>query len=225
MQVHAVTTLVSSVGESVLHECLKRQHRLNPNATLKEKLNNVVSRIVPASVPGSPSYHREGLYDLLAIVHKYGMPSFFLTLTADETSELRWPEVHACERFFTPFSPDTTWHDLPCFMATLFYERVQAFMEGHILRDDDPIFGRVLQHTVRYESQVRRRQCSCRGCLLQQAGVILAFRAAFTSCRARHAVAAPRLPPCSHPAVGARGRCGARRQRDHRNALQVRARP
>jgi hypothetical protein len=40
-------------------------------------------------------------------------------------------------------------------MAALFHERVQHFMQQHILAKDNPILGRVNHHTVRYESQVR----------------------------------------------------------------------
>ncbi len=37
------------------------------------------------------------LQDLLAMVDRYGMPTLFLTLTADEVSTTRWQEVDDIE--------------------------------------------------------------------------------------------------------------------------------
>jgi hypothetical protein len=162
LQVNVVSKLVNGVGESVLHDCIERQKQRNPNDSLSDVMQKVVKRIVPADVPGSPAYHKEGLDNLLAIVHKHGMPTFFLTLTADEVSELRWPEVGDCEGLFQKYHPDCSWRDLPCMMASLFYERVQNFMRDHILRAEDPILGRVLHHTMRYESQVGCHRGGCR---------------------------------------------------------------
>lgn len=160
MQVEAVSALVKGVNETVLHNSLKAEQKRHPDAPLEEILPRVARRIVPPTVPGSPQYHRAGLEDLLAMVSEHGMPSLFLTLTADEASEMRWPEVAEFEALCHKmgFNDDWTWRDMPVEMATLFYERVQHFMKAHLLDPNDPILGKVLNYTVRYESQVR----SCR---------------------------------------------------------------
>lgn len=80
-QIEAVASLVNGVGESVLFAALQREEERNPDLSEPERLNKVASRLVPASIPGSPQYHRQALQDLLAIVHAKGLPSFFLTLT------------------------------------------------------------------------------------------------------------------------------------------------
>ena len=41
-------------------------------------------KYVYADFPGSPSWYRNNLQDLLAVVKQRGMPHRFLTLTADE---------------------------------------------------------------------------------------------------------------------------------------------
>lgn len=87
---------------------------------------------------------------------RHGIPSLFLTLTADEVSELRWPEVEQMEnKLKALLKPNVvTWQDMPCEMARLFADRVRSFMEQHVLSKTRPILGRVLHWMVRFESQV-----------------------------------------------------------------------
>jgi hypothetical protein len=160
--VEAVASLIKGVAESVLYDTLKREEERNPGSSLEEQLRAAGARLVPANIPGSPAYHREALQDLLAIVAEHKLPSFFLTLTADEITADRWPEVEAMElkaRQLTGI--DTlTWRDLPVEMARLFHDRVQAFMADHVLNPNRPILGKIRHHTVRYESQVDHG-CAC----------------------------------------------------------------
>lgn len=167
-QVEAVATLVKGVGESVLYTALEREKEKNPEATPEEVLRKVATHLVPATVPGSPEFHRQGLQDLLAIVAKRGLPSFFLTLTADEASELRWPEVKEFEKMLNDMQwhEGWTWKDMPVEMGTLFYERVQMFLHKHLLCKDNPLLGRLEAYTIRFESQVR----SCPG--IQSCGML-----------------------------------------------------
>lgn len=157
LQVEAVATLVNGVGESVLYSCLEKQRRINPAGTEADHLKAAARQLVPASVPGSPAYHRAKLQDLLAIVNKFGIPNLFLTLTADEISHLAWPEVEALAQKARDLTgaADLTWRDMPCEMARLFSDRVQTFMKQHVLSDTNPILGKITHWMVRYESQVR----------------------------------------------------------------------
>jgi ATP-dependent DNA helicase PIF1 len=98
LQVEAVATLINGVGESMLYSCLERERKNNPDPTEQDHLKAAARQLVPPTVPGSPAYHRSKLQDLLAIVNKNGIPSLFLTLTADELTHMRWPEVQALER-------------------------------------------------------------------------------------------------------------------------------
>ncbi len=89
----------------------KQQH---PNSTEAEMFEHLAKYKVPGDFSGSPSWHRNALKDLQCIVQHYGMPSLFLTLTADEVSDMRFTEVKNMEDFFLRFiySPD-----MPYFIA------------------------------------------------------------------------------------------------------------
>jgi hypothetical protein len=156
------------LSESVLYTCLEAEAKRNGEETEEDRMRNVrnvATRLVPATVPGSPAYHRMALQSLLAIVAKRGMPSFFLTLTADEATRLAWKEIKQLERLANhaigedydsddPDDPPTlTWQDLPVECARLFHDRVQNFLHQHLLREDDPLLWRTEHYTVRYESQ------------------------------------------------------------------------
>eukprot|EP00882_Tetradesmus_deserticola_P019598 GHRQ01021105.1.p2 GENE.GHRQ01021105.1~~GHRQ01021105.1.p2 ORF type:complete len:123 (-),score=32.31 GHRQ01021105.1:627-974(-) len=102
-------------------------------------------------MPGSPAYHRGKLQDLLAMVNRHGIPSLFLTLTADEMTSLRWPEVAQLEALAQEFTglQDLTWKDLPVEMARLFTDRVETFMARHVLGSQSPILGCVNHYVTR----------------------------------------------------------------------------
>jgi ATP-dependent DNA helicase PIF1 len=71
---------------------------LAAGSDIKDALRHVAKYKVPDDVTGSPSWHRKQFNDLLAMVRKFGMPSFFLTLTAADKapSGLQWQEVRSC---------------------------------------------------------------------------------------------------------------------------------
>lgn len=156
MQVEAVASLINGVGESVLFAALQREEERHPELGEAERLSRVAARLVPATIPGSPQYHRQALSDLLAIVQRKGMPSFFLTLTADEASELRWSVVAEYEKLCDKMQWEQgwTWESMPVEMAHLMYDRVQIFLKEHLLHPTNPIIGNVTDYVVRWESQV-----------------------------------------------------------------------
>jgi hypothetical protein len=164
-QVEAVSTLVKGVAESVIVDAFKaaRKRLAHTNPTEEQILQHVASRVVPPAVPGSPRYHREALEDLLALVHAHGMPDFFLTLTSDEVSELRWPDIDQLEKLAQSITSidDLTFKDLSAAMAVHFHDRVQNFFKEHLLCAEDPLLGRITHWTLRYESQVRPEALPC----------------------------------------------------------------
>lgn len=172
----AVATLVGGVSESALFSCIQREQQRLPRASPEAVISAVAKQVVPPTVPGSPAYHRNKLQDLLAMVHRHGIPSLFLTLTADEQTALRWPEVAMLEdkaREMTGL-PDLQWKDLPVEMARLFTDRVNTFMSRHVLHHAMAILGRINHWVIRYEAQVNT-----------QLSVLLLFRgiAAVLSCQ------------------------------------------
>lgn len=118
------------VGEQVLQEAVHNYRKAHPNATDYEVMKHIARHKVPGTVMGSPQWHSARLGDLLAMVKKWGMPHFFLTLAAgdrewngDQWEEVRrgfgaahavatgaWIEVGVCgdararsQRAWTPF--------------------------------------------------------------------------------------------------------------------------
>ena len=186
-----MAALVKGVSETMLHTCLQRQRRIMPDAPQEELIRHAAKRLVPHTVPGSPAFHRTALNDLLAIVDSRGVPSLFLTLTADEATGMRWAEVDEMEALLqkTVRNDDLSWRDMPVEMARLFHDRVTNFIHTALLDPDNPILGKITDYTVRYESQVRQ------GCLLavQAANQIAALRHSATP--APHTAAPPYRKP------------------------------
>lgn len=121
---------------------------------------------VPRSIAGSPAWHRSNLQDLLCCVRAWGMPHFFLTLTADECSNLRWSEIDHLEDVLGRFdSMDKTmsWQDAPVECARHFVHRTKKFMQEFITTTENDtasqrghkLLGRVQHYLIRYECQGR----------------------------------------------------------------------
>lgn len=113
-------------------------------------MKHITTHKIPGTVAGSPSWFRDRLSDLLLMVEELGMPSLFLTLTADEMTDTRWDEVIELERLARLNNTEFSWKDCPVECARLFVERTERFMAEHVLSADG-IFGKVLHHMIRYE--------------------------------------------------------------------------
>ncbi|EFJ52324.1 hypothetical protein VOLCADRAFT_86633 [Volvox carteri f. nagariensis] len=115
---------VCAVLESVLLD-YKSQH---PNVSDEDAIHHILKHKLPATLPNTPAWHRSNLQDLLCMVDRLGMPSFFLTLTTDEVSATRWPEVESLEQKMQDFCAGFTWQDAPAENAFITHKRVQSFM-------------------------------------------------------------------------------------------------
>jgi hypothetical protein len=128
-----VFAVTSSVRDSVLTRAFDREKRQSPDLSDRQHFNNLAKTLVPPSIQGSPAYYRERLAELLAMVKVHGMPTLFLTLTADEVSgELRWSEINNLESKLDKFHAGLSWNDAPVECAAIFHQRVQAFMKLYI---------------------------------------------------------------------------------------------
>jgi hypothetical protein len=87
----------------VLEESIRAYKERHPNAEPAEVIKHVMKHDVPHTIPGSPSWHRHRLLDLVALVNKVGIPTIFLTLTADEVSETRWQEIDMLEALLSRY--------------------------------------------------------------------------------------------------------------------------
>ncbi|PNH12316.1 ATP-dependent DNA helicase PIF1 [Tetrabaena socialis] len=90
------------------------------------------------------------------MVDRWGMPSLFLTLTADELSPTRWPEVQSLEEELLRYSQDFTFSDAPAECAALFHKRCQAFMANVLKATNDRTteapgpLGRIQHYVLRF---------------------------------------------------------------------------
>ncbi|KAK9829678.1 hypothetical protein WJX72_007303 [[Myrmecia] bisecta] len=152
-QMRRIVHLANNVLNKALDKDIYKYQRLHPDATQQDVMKHVMKFSVPASTPGSPAYFRNQLEDLMAMVDAYGMPTLFLTLTADESSELRWHEYEDLEAFLNTFKQGFEWKDAPVESAKLFYTRHQAYFDKFV--KGNGIFGRCTHHITRFEIQGR----------------------------------------------------------------------
>ena len=83
------------------------------------------------------------------------MPSTFVTLTMDDTTEFRWAEVKDLEESLNTFNECFTAVDAPVECSALFQRKVKDFLREFILPSSSKyqsqeIFERVLHFFVRY---------------------------------------------------------------------------
>ena len=83
------------VTETMLEKEIMKYRKHHHGATDSEVISHVAKYKVPSSVVGSPQWHANCLADLIAMVKKWGMPHYFLTLTAGdrEVNGSQWQEV------------------------------------------------------------------------------------------------------------------------------------
>ena len=68
----------------VLDEQAAKIKKKVPDISEEDLYKRLLKRHLSAEIYGSPSYFRQKLEDLKAMVHTYGLPNFFVTFTADE---------------------------------------------------------------------------------------------------------------------------------------------
>jgi hypothetical protein len=70
------------------------EHRMtNYGDTQDEALQHCAKYMVSGSLYGTPSWYRRWYYDMRCMFNSLGIPTIFLTLTADEVSDTRFPEI------------------------------------------------------------------------------------------------------------------------------------
>ncbi|DBA91865.1 TPA: hypothetical protein ACH3X1_015999 [Trebouxia sp. C0004] len=143
--------LVTDCAEATLQRYITKYKRDHPDATEQQVMSNTLKHAVSHTVPGSPAYFRNKLKDLLAMVYAWGLPGFFLTLTADEHSDLRWSEIKDLEEMLHRFNESYTYGDAPVECAALFMRRLDDFMKLHIVGKQGGLLGTVKHYVIRFE--------------------------------------------------------------------------
>ena len=156
LQVYMCCNMISKVQESVLEKAYQRAKDINPGSSDGDIFRELLKTIVPASLPGSPAFHRGELQKLLSMCDNKGRPQFLLTLTADELSSCRWQCADDLEEFYGKcFMDGGTWHDIPIECAALFHARLTNFLKEHIFVEENGLLGKVKHWLIRYEVQGR----------------------------------------------------------------------
>ena len=151
--------LKRNVKTQVLEKSLKNYKKSNPNSTDEDAMKNAMKHVVPDTMPETPRWHYQRLQDLLAIVDKHkSLPHLFLTLTMDDTSELKWDCIRDLDLLLHKFHNGLSYLDAPVECARIFHKRCQRFMNEWISIEGGKkkgIFGRVIDYVIRYEVQDR----------------------------------------------------------------------
>jgi hypothetical protein len=130
---------------------LKRQHL---QWSKIDVLKNIVKFKLPPFIPLMPQQHHIQFKELLVIVENFGMPHFFLALTSNETSNLKWKKIKDIENLGMFFNNTFSWKDCPVECVALFCARLQAFMSTYVLYGEN-ILSNVKDHITRLELQHR----------------------------------------------------------------------
>ena len=91
-------------SNAVLSKEAAKYKQDHPGCSEDEVLRNLLKHNVPQCMPGTPAWHHKSLQDLLCMVEHLGMPHMFVTLTADEVSEMRWDMIDDLEEFMHSFN-------------------------------------------------------------------------------------------------------------------------
>ena len=122
---------LSNVSETYLLREVQALRSRDPTISDNEVFRSLVKNVLPSKTPGTPSYFGLKRSQLLAAARKFGMPALFLTLlTADELSELRWPEIDDLENILHKVHPNLSWKDAPAECVSLFKHRIDLFMKS-----------------------------------------------------------------------------------------------
>eukprot|EP00951_Prasinocladus_malaysianus_P000169 scaffold1283_cov18-Prasinocladus_malaysianus.AAC.1 len=154
-----------AIRKQTTQACLKRDVQKyksrHPDANDQDIYANVVRHSLPATLPGSPLWHKRHLDDLLAAVDYHGMPHLFVTLTSDEFTSTRWPAYDTLSNLLRAIDGELSWVDAPVEAAKIFKERLTTFRKTVLCPTNSHgktmagIFGKVKHWIIRYECQGR----------------------------------------------------------------------
>jgi hypothetical protein len=152
-QLRNAVILLNSIRSIAFDQEVHRYVKKHPEATEEECIRNVFKHKLPPSFTGSPPYFRRHLKDLMAQVEAWRLPHFFLTLTADERSGLRWPKLSDLEAILQSLKASATWKDASVECLVQFCSRLHKFTKDFILTPGGGLLGRVVHHVTRFEFQ------------------------------------------------------------------------
>ena len=138
--------------------CLQKNYQAiqakNPTMSHEDIIGELVKYTLPKTLTRSSSWHWSQLSDLMAMVDMYGLLFLFLTLTCDETSELRWDDIEDLEKIIQKLGNNFSWKDCRVECTHLFHTRVKEFLYSYIIWSKN-LQGKVEYYMIRYEVRER----------------------------------------------------------------------
>lgn len=153
-QLRQCRIIASACNKMCLEKDLYNLRRRFPDDSEQMLYKRVIKHSIPPSVAGLPNWFFSQFKDLLCMVEYFGLPDFFVTVTADEISETRWTEIDDLSTLLRTFNTELTWADAPVECARLFHERLQRFTRRFLL-SPPALLGRITHSVTRYEVQSR----------------------------------------------------------------------
>ena len=161
-------------GDTYLAICLSHGRTLNGDKTIVQMLQNptALKQLIQTeqahkflkNIRGSPVYWQHELYDVLAMLHSLGIPTWFLTLSA---ADLCWPEMiqAVALQLGRRLSRDdvlkmsiaqrsTYLQQNPITGVCMFQHRLQSFFSQYLLNDAHPL-GHITDYVIKIEFQMR----------------------------------------------------------------------
>jgi hypothetical protein len=124
----------------------------NPPSTA-QVLDRLVKHRLSDKVDGSPAYYKTSKRTLHTMVRNLGLPSHFITITMNETGDLRGVEYEAIDAYMKQWHPSLSWQQAPVETNRAFIQRFEHVLEHYIL-NGPKVLGTVLDYAIRYEIQV-----------------------------------------------------------------------
>ena len=134
------------------------------NATLRNLIFSDQAYTFMKNIPGSPSYWKRFMYDVLTMIKQLGPPTWWLTLSC---ADLRWKEIYKIlSRLKGNELSDEEIDQMsykercdmlnsnPVVVAKHFQYRLERLFRDILLTDNNPI-GKILYHAIRIEFQFR----------------------------------------------------------------------
>ena len=150
VQLHKHTT------NNVLEKEYAALKRKRPDAADTDIVRDLIKHQALKPIPGTPAYFRNQRKTLEHMCSVHGMPHLFVTLTAADTPSFKWREYEELLAMMPDLVEDPDISQVPVECARLFHERLQLLMQQCIAPSDGTgMFGRVVEWTIRYETQMR----------------------------------------------------------------------
>ena len=159
----ATLAIMLSSGRTLQGHKITAGQLQNP-AVLEQLVRNEQANKFLKNVRGSPAYWQDQLYDVLAMLQKLGIPTWFLTFSA---ADLHWPEM--VQAVAAQFGRKLSEKDVlkmsiadrsrylcqnPITGVQMFQHRIEAFFSEYLLSDAHPL-GHTTDYVIKIEFQMR----------------------------------------------------------------------